>query len=300
MRRIALLFALAGSVAAAQTPPPPPPKTPTPAPKPAVNAPTGGMHNGPPPQGSDSRPTTVIGVKLPAGVPPVKAVMKPAFTLCYEDIKIGTGAEAEPNKLYKVNYTGWLVADGRKFDSSFDHRAPVMDKDGKPQKDADGKPVLGEAQPFSFPQGMGRLIPGWDQGFEGMKIGGKRRLFIPWELAYGVRGIPTRDAEHPGIPPKSDLIFDIELLDITDLPARPAPGAAGMRPMPGRPQPGATPGATPNPAPGSPAATSKPAEPDSPAARSAPTTPAPATPAPTTPAPTPAPTEKPANPAPPQ
>ena len=300
MRRIALLFALAGSVAAAQTHTTPAPKPAPSAAKPAVKATTGVRHTAPATLGSSCRPTTVIGVKLPAGVPPVKAVMKPAFTLCYEDIKIGTGAEAEPNKLYKVNYTGWLVADGRKFDSSFDHRAPVMDKDGKPQKDADGKPVLGEAQPFSFPQGMGRLIPGWDQGFEGMKIGGKRRLFIPWELAYGVRGIPTRDAEHPGIPPKSDLIFDIELLDITDLPARPAPGAAGMRPMPGRPQPGATPGATPNPAPGSPAATSKPAEPASPAAPSAPTTPAPATPAPTTPAPTPAPTEKPANPAPPQ
>jgi len=178
-----------------------------------------------------------------------------------------------------------------------------MDKDGKPQKDADGKPVLGDPQPFSFPQGMGRLIPGWDQGFEGMKIGGKRRLFIPWELAYGVRGVPARDADHPGIPPKSDLIFDIELLDITDMPARPAPGAAGMRPMPTRPNPGSTPGTTPgaapnaapNSSPGSPAVAPKPAAPASPAAPSAPSTTAPATPAPT-----PTRTEKPANPAQPQ
>jgi len=225
-------------------------------------------------------------VKLPPGVPVVRGLIKPAFTLRYQDFKIGTGAVAEPNKLYKVNYTGWLVSDGRKFDSSYDHRTPVMDKDGKPEKDADGKPKLGDAQPFSFPQGFGRLIPGWDQGFEGMKIGGKRRLFIPWQLAYGVRGVPARDADHPGIPPKSDLIFDVELLEVSELPARPAPGIPGARPMPNRP--GSMPVPPTGTTPSSPATAPKPAQPA--------TTPSPATPAPTTPPPPPAPADKPVNP----
>jgi peptidylprolyl isomerase len=279
MTRIALMLAFAGTLAVAQTPTAPAPKSATTAnagvaAKPGTKPGTAVRHAAV--LGTACRPTSVIGIKLPPGVPVVKAVTKPAFTLCYEDIKIGTGAEAEPNKMYKVNYTGWLATDGRKFDSSFDHRMPVMDKDGKPQKDADGKPVLGDAQPFTFPQGFGRLIPGWDQGFEGMKVGGKRRLFIPWELAYGIRGVPARDADHPGIPPKSDLIFDIELLDVSDMPNRPAPGAA-MRPMPGRPGsvPGSAPGAA---APASPTTAPKPAEPASPAA--APAAAAPATPAP--------------------
>jgi peptidylprolyl isomerase len=285
MTRIALMLAFAGTLAVAQTPTTPAPKSATAA-KPGVAAKPGTAVRHTAVLGTACRPTSVIGVKLPPGVPVVKAVTKPAFTLCYEDIKIGTGAEAEPNKMYKVNYTGWLASDGRKFDSSFDHRMPVMDKDGKPQKDADGKPVLGEPQPFPFPQGFGRLIPGWDQGFEGMKVGGKRRLFIPWELAYGVRGVPARDADHPGIPPKSDLIFDIELLDITDMPNRPAPGATGMRPMPARP------GAAPGSAPGAAAVPPADAAPASPA-----TPPKPATPAQ---APTPAPADKPVNPAQPQ
>ena len=94
--------------------------------------------------------------KLPAGVPVCKGPVKTAFSLRYQDIKIGTGAEAEPGKIYKVHYTGWLAADGHKFDSSYDHPAqPVMDKDGKMELDADGKPKLGEPQPISFPQGMG-------------------------------------------------------------------------------------------------------------------------------------------------
>ena len=275
MTRIALTLALAGTLAVAQTPTAPAPTSATPA-KPGVAANSGTAVRHTAVLGTACRPTSVIGVKLPPGVPVVKAVTKPAFTLCYEDIKIGTGAEAEPNKMYKVNYTGWLVSDGRKFDSSFDHRKPVVDKDGKPERDADGKPVLGDPEPFTFPQGFGRLIPGWDQGFEGMKIGGKRRLFIPWELAYGVRGVPARDADHPGIPPKSDLIFDIELLDVTDMPTRPTPGASGMHPMPARP--GSAPGAG--------------AVPASPA-----TPPKPAAPAQT---PTPAPTDKPVNPEQPQ
>src|SRR6266568_2806945 len=84
--------------------------------------------------------TTTAGAKLPPGVPVVRGVVRTAFSLRYEDIKIGAGKEAEPNKIYKVHYTGWLAADGHKFDSSYDHRAPVMGKDGKPELGADGQP----------------------------------------------------------------------------------------------------------------------------------------------------------------
>ena len=180
-----VLFAAASTAAAAQT-----------ATKPATTAKPTITHS------------VTTGAKLPPGVPPVHGVTKTAFSLRYEEIKIGTGAPAEPNKVYKVNYTGWLAADGHKFDSSFDH--PVMGPDGMPVMGPDGKPKKGEPQPISFPQGFGRVIPGFDQGFHGMKVGGKRRLFIPWQLAYGERG-------RPGIPPKSDLIFDIELVGMTDI-----------------------------------------------------------------------------------
>jgi peptidylprolyl isomerase len=272
MKRIALLFALAATLTAAQTPTTPAPKTTAPSAKPAVKKP------------ATAAPASAI--KLPPGVKAVKGILKTAFALKYQDFVIGTGALAEPGKLYKVHYTGWLASDGTKFDSSYDHRAPVMDKDNKPVNGPDGKPQLGDAQPLTFPQGRGRLIPGWDQGFEGMKVGGKRRLFIPYQLAYGAMGRP------PKIPAKSDLIFDVELMDVTDMPAPPAPGAPRM--MPQRPGiiPGAAPGA-PGAAPGS--APGAPATPPSPAAA-----PSPATPPPTTPPATPAPTPKPSNPAQPQ
>ena len=187
-------------------------------------------------------------VALPPGVPRVRGVVKTAFSLRYQDVKIGSGADAEPNKLYKVLYAGYLAADGRKFDSSEDHRQPLRDKDGKPVMGDDGKPKLGDAQPITFPQGFGRVIPGFDQGFSGMKVGGKRRLFIPWQLAYGFRGHPGPDPAHPGIPPKADLIFDIELVDVSDMqmPPRPIPNPArpGM-PTPPVHQPGAPTGAQP-------------------------------------------------------
>jgi peptidylprolyl isomerase len=269
---LALILAATAAAAFAQT-----------APKPAAPAAT--VHHA---------ATTSTATKLPPGVPPVKGIIKPAFALRYEDIKIGAGADAEPNKMYKVFYTGYLGSNGRaddghKFDSSWDHPGPpVKDKDGKPVMGDDGKPKLGEPQPMAFPQGMGRLIPGFDQGFYGMKIGGKRRIFIPWQLAYGVKGRPGPDAVHPGIPPKADLIFDVELVDVADLPTPPQrPGMGQMpggRPMPGRSvtvPPPSTPGtapATPGTAPAAPGTTP------------APTTPPTATPAPTTP-PTP-PTEK--------
>jgi peptidylprolyl isomerase len=275
MRQSVLILLLAASIAAsAQTPA-----------KPAAPATTPVHH----PAAATSS------VKLPPGVPPVRGIVKPAFALRYEDFKIGAGPDAEPNKMYKVLYTGWLGSNGRpddghKFDSSADHPGPPLkDKDGKPVLGDDGKPKMGEPQPMPFPQGMGRLIPGFDQGFTGMKIGGKRRLFIPWQLAYGARGRPGPDAAHPGIPPKSDLIFDVELVDVTDLPTPPShPGGMGSG-MPGHVMP---PGAVPHPiTPGAPGATQAPsAAPATPNAGT-PSTPPAATPnTPTTTAPATAPT----------
>lgn len=244
MRRISLILLMAASTvaASAQT-----------ASKPAPHAATAARP-------ATARPATT-GFKLPAGVPPVKGPMITAFSLRYQDIKIGTGADAEPKKMYKVHYTGWLATDGRKFDSSYDHPGqPVLDKDGNIVKDADGKVKIGDPQPISFPQGLGRVIPGFDQGFLGMKIGGKRRLFIPWQLAYGALGRPGPDPAHPGIPAKADLIFDIELMDQSEIamPAnhpvmggsRPMPGGATQQPtVPAQPATSAQPATTPQPTP---------------------------------------------------
>lgn len=267
-----IVFLVAGAVtAAAQTPA----KPAAPAAKPATAARTG---------------AAASAVKLPPGVPAVKGVMKSAFqvSLRYQDVKIGTGAVADTKKIYKIQYTGWRAADGVKFDSSYDHPGvPLKDKDGKPVMGPDGKPKLGDPQPASFPQGVGGLIVGIDQGLVGMKVGGKRRIFVPWQLGYGTRDLPARGADHPGIPPKSDLIFDVELVDVADLPApmmRPGmPG--GMQRMPPRPgQP---------PVPGSPNGAAAPAQPGAPATAPKPAAAASAAPAPTT-APAPAPAKAPA------
>jgi peptidylprolyl isomerase len=131
---------------------------------------------------------------LPAGIPPATGKVESALALRYIDIKPGDGAEAQPGQFYTVHYTGWLASDGTKFDSSVDRN-----------------------EPFTFQQGTHGVIPGWDYGFAGMHVGGKRRLFIPYQLAYGERGRP------PVMPPKSDLIFDIELLAASDTPPPPAP-----------------------------------------------------------------------------
>jgi peptidylprolyl isomerase len=229
-----------------------------------------------------------VPVKLPPGVPRVRGVVKTAFALRYQDIKIGTGADADPYKLYKVLYTGWLAADGRKFDSSEDHRQPLRDKDGKPVLGDDGKPKLGDPQPIPFMQGFGRVIPGFDQGFAGMKVGGKRRLFIPWQLAYGARGHPGPSPANPGIPPKADLIFDVELVDVTAMPTPPSHPVAN----PVRPGQTLPPGHQPmNPAApagsGAPASATQPGQPGTTAPSTAAPAAKPATPAPqsTTPAP---------------
>jgi peptidylprolyl isomerase len=238
MRNFALVFCIAAAVAAhAQTAP----KPATSAAKPATSS-TKSATGTAKSAAAAHTATSATGVKLPPGVPVAKGIVKTAFSLRYQDIAIGTGADAEPMKMYKVKYTGWRAADGVKFDSWDEHPAPVMDKDGKPEMDEDGKPKVGAPEPASFPVGIGRMIPGFDQGFTGMKVGGKRRLFVPWQLAYGTRAMPDHGADHPGIPAKSDLIFDIEIVDITDLPMpqnHPAMGGAPPATHPGAGQPGA-------------------------------------------------------------
>jgi peptidylprolyl isomerase len=156
---------------------------------------------------------------LPAGIPPASGKVESAFALRYIDIKPGDGAEAQPGQFYTVHYTGWLASDGTKFDSSLDRNEPI-----------------------TFQQGVRGVIPGWDYGFAGMHVGGKRRLFIPYQLAYGQRGRP------PVIPPKSDLIFDIELLAAGDTEPPPPPPPAAPPEQPATPPPSTPPAqATPPP-----------------------------------------------------
>jgi FKBP-type peptidyl-prolyl cis-trans isomerase FkpA len=100
-----------------------------------------------------------------------------------EDLVVGTGDEAQIGDTVSVHYTGWLE-DGTQFDSSIDR-----------------------GQPFDFTIGQGGVIPGWDQGVPGMRVGGTRRLTIPPDLAYG----PTGSGP---IPPNATLIFEIQLLEI--------------------------------------------------------------------------------------
>jgi peptidylprolyl isomerase len=217
----------------------------TPAAKPATTA-KPASSTAKPAAAAASAPEPQPWIKLPAGVPRVvHGLVKIPFALRYEDVKVGTGAAGESGKLWHLKYTGWRAADGIKFDSWDDHKQPKIGPDGKPVMGPDGKPVMGDPVPIAIPQGMGRVIPGFDYGLEGMKIGGKRRIFIPWQMAYGTRSIPDRP-DHPGIPAKSDLIFDVELVDQTDMPQPPMMtrpgGMPGNHPMPGGmpPHPGAS------------------------------------------------------------
>jgi peptidylprolyl isomerase len=155
---------------------------------------------------------------LPPGIPPASGKVESALALRYIDIKPGDGAEAQPGQFYTVHYTGWLASDGTKFDSSLDRNEPI-----------------------TFQQGVHGVVPGWDYGFAGMHVGGKRRLFIPYQLAYGERGRP------PVIPAKGDLIFDIELISAADTPAPPPPPEPPAPPPAEPPQPATTPQATPPP-----------------------------------------------------
>ena len=142
--------------------------------------------------------------EYPAPIPRVDGKPVTAFALREIDIAPGTGAVVAPRKCLYAHYTGWLT-DGKKFDSSRDTMP-----NGKPR------------EPISFPQGGRRVIAGWDVGFEGMRVGGKRRLIIPYQLAYGEAGRP------PVIPPKSELIFDVELMAVADTLPRTEPVPRGQ------------------------------------------------------------------------
>ena len=130
---------------------------------------------------------TLLGQTKPNTSAPTKVTgdgVKTAPGLQYWDIKVGTGAEAKSGSQVTVHYTGWLTS-GKKFDSSVD-----------------------AGKPFDFTVGANEVIKGWDEGVAGMKVGGKRQLRIPPELAYGEAGHP------PQIPPNATLIFDVQLLAV--------------------------------------------------------------------------------------
>jgi peptidylprolyl isomerase len=127
-------------------------------------------------ESSGSAEKTKPTVTVPKGAPPKKLVIK--------EIEEGTGAEAKGGDEVTVQYVGVNYKNGKEFDASWDR-----------------------GEPFTFQLGAGMVIPGWDQGVEGMKVGGRRELIIPPELAYGPEGSP------PAIGPNETLIFVIDLLE---------------------------------------------------------------------------------------
>src|SRR5215469_4289996 len=139
--------------------------------------------------------TPVVGPVIPAtptaGLPTPPAITTTLGMLtngvkCI-DLRVGTGAPAESGNTVNVQYTGWLAANGKEFDSSYDHGG----------------------QPFGVTIGQGKVIKGWEEGLIGIKAGGTRRLILPADQAYGAQGSP------PKIPANAVLIFDITVISIT-------------------------------------------------------------------------------------
>jgi len=122
---------------------------------------------------------------------PITSSTNSITSLIKNDVKVGTGAEAQSGQTVSVHYTGWL------YDTS------ATDNHGK---QFDSSRTRGT--PFKFPLSAGRVIKGWDQGVAGMKVGGQRTLTIPAELAYGARGAGG------SIPPNATLVFDVELIGV--------------------------------------------------------------------------------------
>ena len=128
--------------------------------------------------------------RLPAPVPPVEGSVQESPKVHYIDVHPGSGplAGANSNQRYTLLYTGWL-RNGKQFSA-----------------------VMDPKNPFVFVTGRRQVIAGFELGFDGMRVGGKRRMFLPYQLAYGVRGNP------PAVPPRAELIFDVELLSVEDVP----------------------------------------------------------------------------------
>jgi peptidylprolyl isomerase len=130
-----------------------------------------------PPKSEPAAKKTKPKVTVPKGAPPQELEAK--------DLEEGTGAEAQSGGKVTVQYVGVDYRSGKEFDASWDRN-----------------------EPFSFTLGASEVIPGWDQGIVGMKVGGRRELIIPPELAYGETGAP------PAIPPNETLIFVVDLLEV--------------------------------------------------------------------------------------
>jgi peptidylprolyl isomerase len=135
------------------------------------------------PAAQTKEPSATTGTTQKSASPSPKTVTTPSG-LKYVELVVGKGPTPKEGDTVFVHYTGWLT-NGKKFDSSVDR-----------------------GQPFYFVLGRGQVIKGWDEGVDSMHVGGKRKLTIPPELAYGAKGYPG------AIPPNSTLIFEVELLKI--------------------------------------------------------------------------------------
>ena len=141
---------------------------------------------------STSRPATTAGPTTPQGAASVskpEVVIPdgpPPTALQLDDVTVGAGPEAVAGKTLKVHYVGVSYSTKKQFDASWDRGSP-----------------------FSFQLGAGRVIKGWDEGMQGMKVGGRRRLTIPPDKGYGARGAP------PDIAPNETLVFVVDLLEVS-------------------------------------------------------------------------------------